>query len=402
MTENLREQAKDAFDRLFEERQIYVRSSGSVRYISITPRQQAISAGSVLVALGWFVYASASTLTGGMLPGSESSSERRIAKLERFLQQERAKAASAMAMLDERTDSFTRATDDLERRHETLKGLLGGLAGPTSTGLDAVRGNDGALMMSASLEMGDARVSRSGSINVASEDGTIRGRINRLGAEQFALLDEVEAAAIDRAEGVRSVLRLTGVGEARLVSSSAFGGPLVSFDSALASTGDAVFDDRARTVMARLAEAKELEQVAAAVPLGEPVGTAFRETSGFGPRIDPISRGLAHHTGLDLVAYKRAPIISTAPGTVSFAGNKVGYGRVVEIDHGNGFKTRYAHLDSIAVKVGDPVAMGQKIGAMGNTGRSTGTHLHYEVWFRGTAYDPIKFLRAGRYVQQQG
>ena len=82
--------------------------------------------------------------------------------------------------------------------------------------------------------------------------------------------------------------------------------------------------------------------------------------------------------------------------------HEVGGIRIGEIDHGHGFKTRYAHLRDIQVQPGEHVAIGQRIGSMGSTGRSTATHLHYEVWFRGRAVDPVNFLRAGRHVHEQG
>ena len=94
------------------------------------------------------------------------------------------------------------------------------------------------------------------------------------------------------------------------------------------------------------------------------------------------------------------PIHATAPGVVSFTGVRSGYGNTVELDHGRGFKTRYAHLAAISVSVGQHVAVGQRLGGMGSTGRSTGTHLHYEVWLNGRAMNPDRFLKAGDYVQQ--
>ena len=94
------------------------------------------------------------------------------------------------------------------------------------------------------------------------------------------------------------------------------------------------------------------------------------------------------------------PIRATAPGAVSFAGVRNGYGNTVEIDHGGGFKTRYAHLQGFNVAVGQRVGIGQRIGAMGSTGRSTGVHLHYEVWVDGRPQNPARFMRAGDYVQQ--
>ena len=104
---------------------------------------------------------------------------------------------------------------------------------------------------------------------------------------------------------------------------------------------------------------------------------------------------------MDVGAYWNAPITATGPGVVSFAGTKSGYGRIVEIDHGHGFKSRYAHLRRINVDKGDTVAIGDVVGAMGSTGRSTGPHLHYEVWFNNKPYDPVEFLRAGKHVYEE-
>lgn len=90
------------------------------------------------------------------------------------------------------------------------------------------------------------------------------------------------------------------------------------------------------------------------------------------------------------------------PGKVSFTGVRTGYGNTVEVDHGGGFKTRYAHLASIGVRPGQQVAVGARLGGMGSTGRSTGTHLHYEVWVGGKVQNPARFVRAGSYVLQGG
>ena len=96
------------------------------------------------------------------------------------------------------------------------------------------------------------------------------------------------------------------------------------------------------------------------------------------------------------------PVTATGPGVVAFTGVRSGYGNTVEIDHGGGLKTRYGHLAAITVRVGDHVGIGQRIGGMGSTGRSTGTHLHYEVWLNGRPMNPERFLKAGAYVQQAG
>jgi murein DD-endopeptidase MepM/ murein hydrolase activator NlpD len=235
----------------------------------------------------------------------------------------------------------------------------------------------------------------------------IRARVERLKAEQTAFLATAEEAAVDRADQVRGVLRLTGLGMSRLVSNeeSGMGGPLVPLDLAgVLDEGevDPAFLRRVQQVAERIREARRLEGIANSTPLAPPVAVEYRLTSGYGPRYDPFTGRGAMHSGLDMAAFDRAPVVSTSPGVVEFAGVKSGYGYVVDIDHGHGFKTRYAHLSDIQVSRGERVAIGQRVGSMGSTGRSTGTHLHYEVWFRGKAYDPIDFLRAGQHVHEQG
>jgi murein DD-endopeptidase MepM/ murein hydrolase activator NlpD len=135
------------------------------------------------------------------------------------------------------------------------------------------------------------------------------------------------------------------------------------------------------------------------LPLSRP--STGERSSGFGVRLDPFTHAPAYHSGQDFAGGMNSPIYSTGPGVVSFTGQRNGYGNVIEIDHGGGFKTRYAHLQAFAVVPGQRVAVGQRIGGMGSTGRSTGSHLHYEVWVNGRAQNPDRFLKAGDYVQQE-
>jgi murein DD-endopeptidase MepM/ murein hydrolase activator NlpD len=143
------------------------------------------------------------------------------------------------------------------------------------------------------------------------------------------------------------------------------------------------------------AQMDRLNRTLALVPYRKPVVGEVEFTSGFGVRTDPFLGRPAMHTGLDFRAAQGDPVRATANGKVASAGWAGGYGRMVEIDHGNGLSTRYGHLSEIDVKVGDPVKIGQVIGAVGSTGRSTGPHLHYETRIDGEAVDPQKFLRAG-------
>ncbi len=162
---------------------------------------------------------------------------------------------------------------------------------------------------------------------------------------------------------------------------------------------DEGFAGRIQHAAASLGEMRVLSAALEKAPLAAPTASAAR-SSGFGVRFDPFTGRPAFHSGLDFAGGLSTPIFSTGPGVISFTGVRTGYGNTIEIDHGGGFKTRYAHLQAIAVGVGQRVAVGQRIGAMGSTGRSTGPHLHYEIWVDGRPQNPDRFLRAGEYVQQ--
>jgi len=403
--------ARAFFDRAFPERQIYHRSGGTVRYVSLSPGKQALLALSAVGLAGWCVYATANTLLEGpQATASNAEIERERAKYDRWLNESRAQAAAAQALLEERTRQFDQATAEFESRHEVLRSLLE-YAGGTTMQLAASRPieRDGArIIMAASIDEAEPRQSRA----ITSEPYQVttvgfRARGERLEVDQERTLAELEDAVAERSEQVRGVLRLTNIPMANLSGpeAEAAGGPLVpqDFVAYLRDSGlNPAFAQRVSQVAARIGESRRLSNIASATPLAPPVAVDYRETSGFGHRIDPFTGRPAMHTGLDMAAFERAPVVATSPGVVSYAGTRSGYGYTVEIDHGHGFKTRYAHLRDIQVQRGDRVAIGQRIGSMGSTGRSTATHLHYEVWFRGRAVDPVNFLRAGRHVHEQG
>lgn len=141
-----------------------------------------------------------------------------------------------------------------------------------------------------------------------------------------------------------------------------------------------------------------LQDGAIAVPSDKPVKTAAF-TSGYGVRSDPFRGRSAMHAGIDLAGPSGTPIYATADGVVERAGwNSGGYGNLIELDHGRGIETRYGHLSKILVKDGQRVKRGDVIGRMGSTGRSTGSHLHYEVRIDGRAVNPVPFMKATDYL----
>jgi murein DD-endopeptidase MepM/ murein hydrolase activator NlpD len=171
------------------------------------------------------------------------------------------------------------------------------------------------------------------------------------------------------------------------------GGPFVPLKPPSASASN--FERALYRINISRAEVDHLGQVLGTVPVRKPVSGEVDMSSPFGVRMDPFLHRPAMHTGLDMRGDTGEPVHVTASGKVSIAGRDGGYGNMVEVQHGNGLATRYGHLSEIDVKVGQHVRIGEVIGKIGSTGRSTGPHLHYETRVDGEAVDPQKFLRAG-------
>ncbi|HLW73722.1 MAG TPA: M23 family metallopeptidase [Gammaproteobacteria bacterium] len=131
----------------------------------------------------------------------------------------------------------------------------------------------------------------------------------------------------------------------------------------------------------------------AAQPAGPPVSGGYISST-FGMRIDPFTGDVSMHSGMDFAGSEGEAVEAVAAGVVTWAGDRSGYGNLVEIDHGNGYATRYGHNETLLVHVGEIVKKGQEIALMGSTGRSTGPHVHFEVLYNGVAVDPAKFVKA--------
>ena len=142
-----------------------------------------------------------------------------------------------------------------------------------------------------------------------------------------------------------------------------------------------------------------LRDIMRRVPISAPL-TNYRVTSSFGKRRDPVNNRWAMHYGLDLGGPMKSVVRATAPGKVVVAGWMGRYGRMVEIDHGAGLRTRFGHMSKITVKKGQKIAFNDQVGLLGSSGRSTGPHLHYEIIFNGKSVDPLKFIKAGQHVFQ--
>jgi murein DD-endopeptidase MepM/ murein hydrolase activator NlpD len=361
----------DRLRRLFRERQIYLYSDGRVRTVVLSGRRQALLAGAALV-VGGGVIAGACAAGAGLFALASHAPVAFAA---------RAPGAGPGAAAGRPEDP--RALGDLARTVQRRDAALGALL-HTLQPAGAKPPGPAALATPAKPErMLDQ----------------IRGEQERLVAAAETLVH----AKLERLQGAFRTARIDPAAFGRSTRPAGEGGPFIdaSDPKALARALD-VDPPFAAGVSRAASDAvalRDLTRAADEAPLGLPVDHP-EESSGFGVRADPFTGRAAFHPGQDFRGAYGQPIHAAAAGVVSFTGQRNGYGNVVEIDHGHGFLTRYGHLSAFKVQRGEPVAAGQLIAAMGSTGRSTGVHLHYEVWQDGRLQNPDRFIKAARSVQQ--
>jgi murein DD-endopeptidase MepM/ murein hydrolase activator NlpD len=375
----------DSFAAYFPERHLHLRTHGESRELVLSSGRQMMIAGIIALCAVWMGVSTAASFMAALARDHEQAAVAQTqAKYERWIADRQARLNSAVAQLTASSHSTDELADSLERRHAALAMLL-----------TEARGAPGAIQALTPVILTRGPVAASPDQRIAS-----------VRLDQERLIEATGSFAKNRADRLRLAFRLAGLDPAVYAGrGDALGGPLIDAKDprALAAVLD-IDEDFARRVQhaaADLSDARGLTAAAANLPLARPTENT-QQSSGFGVRLDPFTGQPAFHSGLDFAGPAMTPVHATAPGVVSFTGQRSGYGSTIEIDHGGGFKTRYAHLAAISVTVGERVALGQRIGGMGSTGRSTGDHLHYEVWVNGRAQNPLRFVKAGDYVQQAG
>lgn len=228
-------------------------------------------------------------------------------------------------------------------------------------------------------------------------------RLGRIGQSETLLMARTEGELGRGVGAIRNVMRRAGINPdsfASKIGGEGVGGPDIPLNQVrIEGISDPSFTQAYLSAAARLDQLNGLSAAMNHVPLSMPVSTgSFDKTSGFGARVDPFTGRYAFHPGIDLAGPWGSVVHSTAPGVVVFAGYRGGYGNLVEIDHGYGIRTRYGHLSAITVRVGARVGKGGGLGRVGSTGRSTGPHVHYEVWYDNVVKNPNNFIEAGRHV----
>lgn len=357
----------------FPDREFFMRSNGQVRFIKISSRLQKLAAAGVAALLLVWLLSMAGMAVSHYLSASERAD----------LLNREARVTKAESRVDSYRNDLKGVQEDLQRRQDFIEKMVGIL--PT----DAKAGE---TVSDSSSESAKA-VNKIGAVIPEA------AALARIEARQLAFVEGLTRMADRRAAAAAERIRKLALDPQAMLASlddkSAMGGPLLR----MATGRDGSIDPRFERLGLSLARMNGLERTLAGVPQVLPAALEFM-SSNFGYRADPFTGEGAFHAGLDFRGPIGAPIYAAAKGTVSFAGVRSGYGNCVEVDHGNGLMTRYAHMSAIKAQVGQAVPAGTVIGLIGNTGRSTGPHLHFEVRLHDRAVNPRPFLEAASHVLQ--
>ena len=435
----LKTRLRSSLERTFPEQRLFLRSDTETRFIRLSPGTQfAGIAGSALV-LGWTIVSSAILVMHSLGAGDlreqalrdQAVYEARLNEIsiERDARaQEAADAQDRFAVaLAEVSAMQSRLLESEDRRRELETGVdvIAGTLRETMKERDEARAQTAQLVaelaestadvpevavlqdMSTTLDfmtaaLGNLAEERDRMTSFMSEAETLLEDVafdQKLEAERNErIFSQIEEAVTTSLEPIDEMFTSVGLPTESIIeqvrkSYSGQGGPLTPITF---QTNDDIPEDaltrRANEVLTRLDQVNLYRIAAEKLPFSFPVKGSYRSTSGFGPRWG------RQHEGHDFAGARGTPIHATADGVVVHAGRQSGYGNLIKIRHDFGFETRYAHLSKIRVQVGQRVSRGERIGDMGNTGRSTGTHLHYEVRVGGKAVNPMKYIKAARDV----
>jgi len=229
----------------------------------------------------------------------------------------------------------------------------------------------------------------------------LKDRISTISHKNKALIARVHQQAEEGIDALAETITLTGLNPEEVLSldnAEGKGGPFYGLSNTRKLLNiEQRYHEDAQKMEASLIKWTTLNALMKNIPLARPVDTGYI-TSSFGKRRDPVTKKRAFHSGVDISGPKNSKILATAPGKVIFVGRNGAYGLMVEIDHGQGFKSKYGHLKKTHVKKGQQIAFRTKVGTMGSTGRSTGRHVHYEITYNGENQNPSKFFKAGNYA----
>lgn len=380
------------WNRLFRDHELIVRTEGQVRYLRLSATVQRRTAFVAATALGaWIAATGGLFVWQGWTSAQSSSVEARAAAV----QQAEARVAAerqTVEQIAERLDSRQDQLETLVKQHFAVPDERAGQPAPAAAdgpSAPAVAGTSAAAPAVAGASAAAPAVGRPAPAAGATDDRV--ARLQQMGLRQDAFVRQFTRMAAARATRAEQALLAVGL---KPLARGGQGGPFIPWGR---SAGKPRLDPGLSQLAATLDRMERVESLLLAVPSGRPAD-GMEPTSGFGYRYDPFNGQRAMHAGIDFRGPHGSPIRAAADGEVSFVGTRSGYGNVVEVTHGHGLMTRYAHLAGFTARVGQAVRSGDQVGRMGSTGRSTGTHLHFEVRVNGTAVNPRPFLEANPHV----
>lgn len=352
------------FRSFFTTRDFILHDGRDLKRFSVRGKTQAALATVLAVTLSFSVYgvaqAGMSAATAAGL-GDPMSPEARVAALKAELAEVKAAAKVHVSKV--------------EQRQAMIAALLAGESSPDE--IETAMESNGEL---------------------AALSPALRAKLGRIEERQIALAAQAQQVAELRYKTAAGKLRKLGLDPARFAApAEGMGGPYEPVEGK-AVTAEARSDAQFRSLFQTWKKLDSLEQGVISIPSVHPISADLHFSSYFGVRSDPFRGTAAMHAGVDIPGAKGTPIHATADGIVERAGRAGGYGNLVEIDHGKGIETRYGHLSKILVEPNQRVKRGQVIALMGSTGRSTGSHLHYEVRIDGRAVNPMPFLQTADYL----
>lgn len=356
---------KARLDHMFTDREFFMRSHGQVRFLTISATLQKRVFYSVAAALAFWL-----VITLAMMINQLTVTGERMA-----LAQKEAEVNSTESRVSSYKASIEDVAADLKQRQDVLDQMTEQFVGEPPAAADQ--------------KQNDEKLSENTrKISAAFPEAA---HLAKLEARQILFARRLTNAAIQRTEQAAQAIRKFGLNPDKLSNNAtnAMGGPLIPF---FKEQNQQLHPTLERLNLA-LQRMDALERTLIAIPSGKPSSTGMISSS-YGYRRDPFTGGSAMHSGMDFKGPLGQPILAAAGGRITHAGWKSGYGKCVEITHGNGLMTRYAHLSKIGVATGQKIEQGVQLGAMGSTGRSTGTHLHFEVRLNGRAINPRPFLEA--------
>ncbi|MEX0297700.1 MAG: peptidoglycan DD-metalloendopeptidase family protein [Kordiimonas sp.] len=380
----------------FPERQLFLRSEGRVRFLTISTNVQLFMSSCAIGFLGWGIVTSYAYLTHDLL-----------------LEEKNAKISSISADYQNLSNDFSALELEVEKRAKQLEdrqAFLEEFVGTSpeqtsnSTEVDAEEQTpdpEEVPQTSFFHELLNSESTEVATVSTTERRMMLLNRLKESEIRQRQLANTMLAQVNQRLDTLNSALAPTELTSADLIrqwqgDETAMGGPYepeAGFQPVFAANDHSEF--------VTLLDARQRLEIATKVldsfPIGKPA-EKYYVSSRFGRRRDPLKKTWANHPGLDLAGWPGTAIYATAPGEVVHSGWYGPYGKMVEIDHGNGFKTRYGHMRKLRVKKGEIISTGTRVGDMGKTGRVTGTHLHYEIWFEDSVRDPMPFLKAANDV----